>query len=71
MGRAVAGDVTSFLIVVTIVALSMVLDFVQEFRAHNAIDALRRSVAIHATVPRDGNTVSTPVDRWCRATSLR
>ena len=60
---AVAGDVTSFLIVVTIVALSMVLDFVQEFRAHNAIDALRRSVAIRAAVRRDGATVSLPVDQ--------
>src|SRR6185437_10470954 len=42
---------------------SMVLDFVQEFRAQNAIDALRRSVAVQATVRRDGNAVSVPVDQ--------
>jgi Mg2+-importing ATPase len=45
---AAAGDATSFLIVVTIIALSTTLDFLQEFRAHNAVDALRRSVAVRA-----------------------
>ena len=60
---AAAGDVTSFLIVVTIVFMSMVLDFAQEFRAHSAIDALRRSVAIRATVRRDGTAISLPVDQ--------
>lgn len=39
---AAAGDVTSFVIVVTIIALSTSLDFLQEFRAHNAVEALRR-----------------------------
>ncbi len=60
---AAAGDVTSFLIVVTIVALSMILDFVQEFRAHSAVDALRRSVVVHAAVRRDGVSISVPVDQ--------
>lgn len=53
---AAAGDVTSFLIVVTIIALSTSLDFLREFRAHNAVDALRRSVAVRASVRRDGMT---------------
>ncbi len=60
---AAAGDVASFVIVVTIVALSMVLDFVQEFRAHSAVDALRRSVAVRAAVRRDDASVSLPVDQ--------
>ena len=60
---ALAGDVTSFVIVVVIVLLSMILDFVQETRAQDAITALRRSVAVQATVRRDGGTVSLPVDR--------
>jgi P-type Mg2+ transporter len=60
---AFAGDVASFVIVVTIVLLSMILDFMQETRAQDAIEALRRSVAVQATVRRDGRTVSLPVDR--------
>ena len=51
---AATGDVASFLIVVTIVTISMTIDFVQEVRAQNAVEALRRSVAVQATVRRDG-----------------
>ncbi len=51
---ALAGDTASFLIVVTIVTLSVTLDFVQEVRAQNAVDALRRSVAPKALVLRAG-----------------
>lgn len=60
---AAAGDVTSFLIVITIIALSTTLDFLQEFRAHNAVDALRRAVAVRAAVRRDGATISVRVDQ--------
>ena len=51
---AATGDVASFLIVVVIVTISMTIDFVQEVRAQNAVEALRRSVAVQATVRRDG-----------------
>ena len=51
---ALAGDTASFVIVVVIVTLSVILDFVQEVRAQNAVDALRRSVAPKALVVRDG-----------------
>ena len=51
---ALAGDTASFLIVVVIVTLSVILDFVQEVHAQNAVDALRRSVAPKALVVRDG-----------------
>ncbi len=51
---AATGDVASFVIVVTIVALSVVMDFVQELRAQSAIDALQKQVALHARAIRDG-----------------
>ena len=60
---AATGDVASFVVVVTIVMLSMILDFVQEVRAQNAVEALRRSVAVQATVLRDGTSRSMPIDQ--------
>ena len=56
------GDIASFVIVVSIVTVSMTLDFIQEVRAQNAIEALRQSVAVRATVRRDGAPVSLPID---------
>src|SRR5438552_11936030 len=53
---AIAGDAASFFIVGAIVLISITLDFVQEARAENAVEALRRSVAVQATVRRDGAT---------------
>ena len=60
---AVTGDVASFLIVVIIVTISMTIDFVQEVRAQDAVEALRRSVAVQATVRRDGASLSVPIDQ--------
>ena len=60
---AATGDVASFLIIASIVTLSITLDFVQEVRAQNAVDALRRSVAVQANVRRDGKVVSLPIDQ--------
>ena len=59
---AATGDIASFVVVLTIVTLSMTLDFVQEVRAQNAVEALRKSVAVQATVRRDGAIVSLPID---------
>jgi Mg2+-importing ATPase len=56
------GDIASFGIIVIVIALSIVLDVVQEHRAEIAADALKRSVAIRADVLRDGKIVSIPVD---------
>lgn len=53
---AATGDVASFVIVLAIVLLSVALDFVQERRAHNTIEALRKSVAARSDVIRDGKT---------------
>jgi magnesium-transporting ATPase (P-type) len=44
------GDVASFVVVVTIVTASISRDFVQEVRAQNAVEALRRSLVVQAIV---------------------
>jgi P-type Mg2+ transporter len=59
---AATGDVASFFIVATIVTISMTIDFVQEVRAQNAVEALRRSVAVQATVRRNGANVSISIN---------
>jgi Mg2+-importing ATPase len=56
------GDLASFVIIVFVITMSIALDVVQEHRAEIAADALRRSVAIHADVFRDGAIVSVPVE---------
>jgi P-type Mg2+ transporter len=58
---AATGDIASFLIVLSIITASITLDFVQEVRAQSAVEALRRSVAVQATVRRDGVAVSLPI----------
>jgi len=60
---AATGDIASFVIVVAIVTASMTLDFVQEVQAQNAVEALRRSVAVKATVRRDGVDLPLPIDQ--------
>jgi len=60
---AATGDIASFVIVVAIVTASMTLDFVQEVQAQNAVEALRRSVAVKATVRRDGADLPLPIDQ--------
>jgi Mg2+-importing ATPase len=55
---AITGDTASFIIIVTIVVLSVVMDFVQEMRAQNAIDALQAKVALRARVVRGGQEVT-------------
>jgi Mg2+-importing ATPase len=60
LASAAAGDLRSFAIVVVIVLLSVVLDFVQEVRAENAVEALRRSVAVRVSCRRGGQVLSLP-----------
>jgi magnesium-transporting ATPase (P-type) len=65
---AATGDVASFVIIFGIVMLSMTLDFVQEVRAQNAVEALRKSVAVQATVRRDGARCRCRWTDWSPAT---
>jgi Mg2+-importing ATPase len=49
---------------VSIVTISITLDFVQEVRAQNAVEALRRTVAVQATVRRRNDaSLSVPIDQ--------
>ena len=57
---SVLGDVTSFVMIALIVLGSVTLDFVQEHRAGNAVERLRQSVAVRATVVRDGSVTQLP-----------
>ncbi len=58
---ALTGDVTSFIIISVIVLISVTLDFIQEHRAGEAAERLRRSVAVRVEVLRDGKTVEIPL----------
>lgn len=51
---AFTGDVPSFVVITLIVAMSVVLDVVQEHRAENAAERLRDQVSLSATTLRDG-----------------
>src|ERR1700731_3013749 len=55
---ALTGDLTSFIIISTIVLMSAVLDTVQEFRAEQAAESLKVSVALKEQVLRDGQEVT-------------
>jgi Mg2+-importing ATPase len=57
------GDIASFAIILAVISLSVSLDVAQEHRAEAAADALKRSVAIHADVLRDGKLISLPVEQ--------
>ncbi len=59
----VTGDLTSFAIILAVISLSIFLDVVQEHRAEAAAEALKRSVAIHADVRRDGTMLAIPVEQ--------
>ena len=58
---ALTGDVASFLIIGTIVLMSVTLDFVQEHRAGQAAERLKQSVAVRAAVLRNGRRREIPL----------
>ena len=51
---ALTGDLTGFVIISTIILVSVTLDFIQEHRAGEAAERLRQSVAVRVQVLRDG-----------------
>ncbi len=55
------GEITNALIISMMVLLSVILDFVQEYRAGRAAESLRQSVSLMATVIRDGKSMDTLV----------
>jgi len=58
---ALSGEVTNFVIITLIVLMSITLDFVQEYRANAAAAKLRQSVAVRASVVRDGVAAPLPI----------
>jgi len=57
---AFTGDVPSFVIIATIVLMSVILDVTQERQAQNAADRLRQQVSLSAKALRDGKPVDVP-----------
>ena len=55
MASAIAGEVANSTIIIVIVAVGLAIDFVQTFRSQQAVQRLRESVTLTATVLRDGN----------------
>ncbi|MDH7974715.1 magnesium-translocating P-type ATPase [Sphingomonas sp. AR_OL41] len=55
------GDMPSFAIIVLVVLLSTALDLIQEHRAEATAEALKCSIALRATVRRDGQSIDLPV----------
>lgn len=58
---AFLGDIRSFAVISVIVLLSVVLDFVQEYRAGQAAERLRDKVAVRARVSRGGRLCDIPI----------
>lgn len=65
------GDEVGGAIIVSVLALSIGLDTVQEGRAVKAADLLRQSVALRAEVKRDGSFVAVAIDRVVPGDVLR
>lgn len=59
---ALTGDLASSTVIIAMVALSVVLDFVQERRAGQAAETLRRAATLHATVVRGGRQREVPAE---------
>ncbi len=57
---AFTGDVPSFVIIATIVLMSVILDVMQERQAQNAAERLREQVSLSAKALRDGQPVDIP-----------
>jgi Mg2+-importing ATPase len=58
---AFTGDAISFFIISAIVLASVTLDFVQEYRAGQAAERLRQSVAVRGQVLREGKALEIPL----------
>ena len=57
---ALTGDIMSFVIISVVIAISVTLDFIQEYRAGEAAERLKASVAVRTLVLRDGAPQEVP-----------
>ena len=60
---ALTGELASFVMITAMVIASVTLDFVQEYRANDAAQKLRRSVQVRTRVVRDGVPKSVPTSQ--------
>ncbi len=60
---AFTGEVTNFVIIISMIFLSVTLDFVQEHRAYASAEKLRLSVALRAVVIRDQSPTEIAVSK--------
>ena len=51
---AVVGELVNASIIVTMVVLSLAINFIQTYRSHRAVERLRQGIVLTATVLRDG-----------------
>lgn len=57
---AFTGEMVGFAIIFTIIAVSITMDFIQQFRADKAVERLSSSVSVDSTLLRDGEKKSIP-----------
>ena len=67
----VLGDHVGGTIIITIVLLSVVVNFYVEFQARHAVEDIRKQVATTAAVLRDGHEVEVPVAELVRGDIVR
>lgn len=58
---AFTGDVTNFIIISLVVLMSVTMDFIQEYRAAQEAERLRRLVTVHVQALRDGKAQEIPL----------
>ncbi|MEQ1635301.1 MAG: HAD-IC family P-type ATPase [Methylococcales bacterium] len=60
---AVIGDLKDGIVILIVVVINALLGFYQEFQAEKSLAALKKMLALKATVRRDGNTLMVPADQ--------